>query len=1434
MAAVEDTVKSLFFAALEKEPAERTSFLDTACQGNDDLRRRIEALLHAAEAADPLLDRPAAYHLQNDGPTPPEQRTPLPTGPFVGPLAAMPTGMSSPGTQPSGDAGTAVPQLPGYAVLGVLGRGGMGIVYKAQQLALRRDVALKMVLHGDYADENARRRFRTEAQTIAQLAHPHIVQIYEVGEHNGLPYFSLEHCAGGSLEQQLDGTPWAPQRAAALVETLARAIHAAHQAGLVHRDLKPGNVLLTEDGTAKISDFGLVKRLDVSGDTGSGMIVGTPEYMAPEQAGGKSKTVGPGADIYALGALLYELLTGRPPFKAANRLDTLLQVLSDEPVPVRRLQPKTPRDIDTICLKCLEKQPARRYAKALDLADDLRRFLNQEPIQARPTGLLERAVKWVRRQPVIAGLLTLVVLTTAGCIAAFAWAYKDASERLQQVLAEQQQRVLAQVDQLRKAAPEEVHAILADLRKHPEVLPRLRQLWQQQDQPEQGRMRVGLALVSEMPQEVAGPLLNWMLRAKDPREVVLARDALLPATTEQKAELWRQVEGQDTPAEVRFRALVALAAFDLAGPGWQKAGEAAVAQLLVADPLHLGTWTEALRPAAAALVTPLSDVFRGKKLAERRLVAANVLAAYIALDPRAVADLAADADVEQLAVLRPLLLAHQAKVVGLLESELAPLTADWQDAPLDPAWGGPAAQVAAEIERAGGLIAERFAMCQTLPADRVAAVVDGLQKSGYRPTRLRPYRAAGKLQAALVWTRDGGAVRCAMGLSVAALMELDTELGRAGWVPEDVAAYRQPDEKAVRYAGLWRRGGKGEEAVVLSLPEMAELGHTRGTAQEEAKKKGTVPATVQSLARANEGPLFCGLRRQGTQWGALRTSDRTPTAREVFPDRLPLDVDISEAVGWAPVERGSMVGWLGALQQGSLTAVPWAWPGPVDHCSYATVWQQRPDRQAERVVGLDTAAHAARMHQLAAAGWRPVAVSVAEVPTGWWGEGRLRTASLWHRPKVPEAARLARAPRQANAAALLLSLGKEGPVWPLLKQVPTPDVRSHVLARLGTHGIAADTIVRRLKVETDATARRALILGLGELGDKDLPAEQRNQLLPLLLKWYREEADAGVHGAIDWLLRHGKEGPAQRKVDWAAAKELDRIDRELRGLPAGGRQWFVNGQGQTYTIVPGPVDFLMGTPVDEPLHIADLETQHRRHIGRSYAIATKAVTVADFEQFLKDCPQVKAGGNTPYNPEPACPLVGVSWFDALQYCRWLSEKEGMTEEQMCCPSIDEIEKCKNGKAPMHLPLGYLERTGYRLPTEAEWEHACRAQTTTAWSCGGSEELLGRYALYWKNSRDRTWPVGQKRPNDLGLFDMHGNVWQWCQTYIWPYNAAAMEDKEDIEYDKDTYDILDKYERPCRGGAFNKQARELRAGYRVNDGASYRSQMIGVRLARTYR
>jgi WD40 repeat protein len=304
------------------------------------------------------------------------------------------------------------PAIPGYEVLAELGRGGMGVVYKALHLKLGRLVALKMVLSGGHAAPAARARFGQEAETVARLQHPNIVQIYEVGSHGGLPYLALEYVDGGTLAAPTAGVPMAAHAAAALVELLARAVDYAHQNGVIHRDLKPANVLLTAAGVPKLSDFGLARRTsDAAAMTTTGAILGTPGYMAPEQAGARATACGPTTDIYGLGAILYHLLTGRAPVQAATSGDLIRRTIEAEPVRPSLLEPRTPRDLETICLKCLQKDAPKRYPTALALAEDLRRFRAGEPIQARPVGWAERTGRWCRRNRVVAALMAAVVLT---------------------------------------------------------------------------------------------------------------------------------------------------------------------------------------------------------------------------------------------------------------------------------------------------------------------------------------------------------------------------------------------------------------------------------------------------------------------------------------------------------------------------------------------------------------------------------------------------------------------------------------------------------------------------------------------------------------------------------------------------------------------------------------------------------------------------------------------------------------------------------------------------------------------------------------------------------------------------------------------------------------------------------------------------------------
>jgi WD40 repeat protein len=363
--------------------------------------------------------------------------------PSAAPLAAPPAGPP--------------PAPPGYEILRKLGRGGMGVVYQARHLQLGRVVALKMILAGAHADTADRVRFLAEARAVAQLQHPHIVQIFEIGEHAGLPYFTLEYVAGGTLAELLRQRPLGPREAAALVEQLARGVAYAHEHGVVHRDLKPENVLLAEgreQGTGnreqaagdntpgargsegrgsslfsvpcslfpKIADFGLAKRVDTGEEfTASGTVLGTPSYMAPEQAAGQTHSVGPLADVYALGAILYRALTGRPPFQAATALETLSQVLNADAAAPSQLNPQVPRDLETICLKCLHKDRGRRYASAAALADDLGRFLAGEPILARPVGRVERALKWARRKPAQAAVLAVSVAAALALLGGGLW-----------------------------------------------------------------------------------------------------------------------------------------------------------------------------------------------------------------------------------------------------------------------------------------------------------------------------------------------------------------------------------------------------------------------------------------------------------------------------------------------------------------------------------------------------------------------------------------------------------------------------------------------------------------------------------------------------------------------------------------------------------------------------------------------------------------------------------------------------------------------------------------------------------------------------------------------------------------------------------------------------------------------------------------------------
>jgi formylglycine-generating enzyme required for sulfatase activity len=395
-------------------------------------------------------------------------------------------------------------------------------------------------------------------------------------------------------------------------------------------------------------------------------------------------------------------------------------------------------------------------------------------------------------------------------------------------------------------------------------------------------------------------------------------------------------------------------------------------------------------------------------------------------------------------------------------------------------------------------------------------------------------------------------------------------------------------------------------------------------------------------------------------------------------------------------------------------------------------------------------------------------------------------------------ARLALARRQTNAAVALAAWGRWEKVWPLLRHTPDPTRRSYLIDRLGPGGAAARAVMDRLSPERepDVSVRRALLLALGEFDEGRLSQAEREVLLPRLLALYRDDADGGIHGAVGWLLRH-----------WGQQGKVEAIDRGLAtGKVEGDRQWYVNGQRQTLVLVP-PRKF----------ERAEGDKWLKVRVERRFALAAREVTVAEFLRFRKDHKYSETR-----SPTKDCPMIWVSWYDAAAYCNWLSEKEGIAPEQWCYAPND-----KGGYAGgMTVKANALGLSGYRLPAEAEWELACRAGSVTGWSMGEAEDLLGKYAWYVANSPGRSRPAGSLKPNDLGLFDLHGNAWEWCQNRYGDFEGVKDSQNEDK--------VDDNSSRSFCGGAFDVNPGYVRSAAQSQSAPALRGSNYGFRPARTFR
>jgi formylglycine-generating enzyme required for sulfatase activity len=408
-------------------------------------------------------------------------------------------------------------------------------------------------------------------------------------------------------------------------------------------------------------------------------------------------------------------------------------------------------------------------------------------------------------------------------------------------------------------------------------------------------------------------------------------------------------------------------------------------------------------------------------------------------------------------------------------------------------------------------------------------------------------------------------------------------------------------------------------------------------------------------------------------------------------------------------------------------------------------------------------------------------------------------------------------------------MGRAASAWPLLKHSPDPRARSYLIHRLGPLGADPRALLGRLAEEPDVTIRRALILGLGEFDEKELAPDERNEVVQQLRQLYRTAADPGLHAAAEWLLRCWGDDPwlRQREDEWA--KDEPQREQTLRHIEealakdgaAAKPRWYVNGQGQTMVVIPGPAEFLMGSPATEAGRGAS-EVLHRERIERPFAVASKPVTVEQFRRFRSQNPSDKNARH----PRADEPMAGVLWFEAAAYCNRLSEQEGMPPTEWCY----EPKAANQYAEGMRMAPDHRQRRGYRLPTEAEWEYACRAGALTSRCYGQTEELLGKYAWYLANAREQTRPVGRLKPNDLGLFDVHGNVWTWCQERLRDYRTrdSGMEDKEDIQF------INGQEYRVMRGGSFAHPATDVRSAARNSNVPSAHFKNVGFRPVRTFR